>query len=520
MSGFAGRVLRALFLVAFATGMAVATLPARAQDEPADILRGILGELLKGGGESPEQSQSPGDDQRSQTERGNGQAQLDRPARRVPQSESEIKYSFAPLVKQTAPAVVNVYAARTVRQRSPFAGDPFFERFFGGGGFEGPPRVQQSLGSGVIVDPAGYIVTNNHVIEDADEVKIAFSDGEEYESRIVLRDKRVDLAVLKIDVRDRLPALQFADSDTVEVGDIVLAIGNPFGVGQTVTSGIVSALARNQVGVSDFGFFIQTDAAINPGNSGGALIDVDGALIGINTAIFSRSGGSNGIGFAIPSNMVRAVVNQAKSGADSFERPWIGATFSPVTAEAAEALGLRQPRGALVLDVVRDGPSDRAGLRSGDLVLALNGVVIEHPDALGYRLETAGLGSTVFLDVLSRGKRREIAIRLERAPESVPADERIIEGRNPLAGAVVANLSPRLAVELDLSSDATGVVILDIPRGAPAARYGFAPRDIVLGVNGEQVRDTQQLAGLVRNRANVWRFEIDRGGQRIRQVFR
>ncbi|MDP3896051.1 MAG: trypsin-like peptidase domain-containing protein, partial [Mesorhizobium sp.] len=281
--------------------------------------------------------------------------------KRVPFGRAEMQLSFAPLVRQTAPAVVNVYASQQVRQNSPFMGDPFFERFFGGGGNQ-PPRQQQSLGSGVILDPSGIVVTNYHVIRDADEVRVALSDGSEFESRVVLKDERSDIAVLKIDSDMPFPTIPIGDSDALEVGDLVLAMGNPFGVGQTTTSGIVSALARNRVGIADFGFFIQTDAAINPGNSGGALIDMAGRLIGINTAIYSRGGGSNGIGFAIPSNMVRAVVAAAEQGSDIFERPYVGAGFEAVTAQVAEALGLARPSGALVSSVDKDSPASRAGM--------------------------------------------------------------------------------------------------------------------------------------------------------------
>ena len=348
--------------------------------------------------------------------------------KQLPATHEQLQLSFAPLVKQTAGAVVNVYAAQAVQTRSPFAGDPFFEQFFGGQ-FNGPPRVQSSLGSGVIADASGIIVTNNHVIRNADSVKVALSDGREFESKVLLKDESTDLAILKIDAGEPLPALPLADSDKVEVGDLVLAIGNPFGVGQTVTSGIVSAQARTRVGISDFDFFIQTDAAINPGNSGGALIDMSGKLIGINTAIFSRSGGSIGIGFAIPSNMVRAVVETAKGGGDTFERPYIGATFQNVTPDVAEGLGMKQPYGALVTNIGKGGPSEKGGLLVGDVVLSVDGVRIENPDGLGYRLSTAGIGKTVQLQVLSRSKEKTIAVVLEKpGPDSLD-NQMLIQGQ-------------------------------------------------------------------------------------------
>ncbi len=337
--------------------------------------------------------------------------------RQVPRDAATIKQSFAPLVRETAPAVVNVYATKMARaQRSPFEGDPFFEQFFG----HSPRRSNRqssSLGSGVIVDPSGLIVTNNHVIDGADEVKVAMNDGRELEASILLRDESVDLAILRVKTASPLPFLQFADSDALEVGDLVLAIGNPFGVGQTVTSGIVSALARNHVGVSDFNFFIQTDAAINPGNSGGALVDTDGRLAGINTAIFSRSGGSNGIGFSIPANMVRAFLAAAKAGETQFERPWLGAAFSPVTPDMADALGLDRPRGAMVTDVIEDSPADACRMEAGDAILAMDGRPIEHPDALGYRLATHPIGERANFTVLRRGDQVEIACTPTKAPD-------------------------------------------------------------------------------------------------------
>lgn len=439
--------------------------------------------------------------------------------RRVPFGREQIQLSFAPLVKATSPSVVNVYAARHVQGRAVLSGDPFFDQFFGEQ-FRGPPRMQSSLGSGVIVDASGIIVTNNHVIADADEVRIALSDGREFECTILLKDDRVDLAILKVNTREKLPVLQLANSDELEVGDLVLAMGNPFGVGQTTTSGIISALARNQVGVSDFGFFIQTDAAINPGNSGGALINMSGQLIGVNTAIFSKSGGSVGIGFAIPSNMVRTVVEAAKAGGDHVAQPYLGATFEPVTSDVADSLGMDRPIGALVNAVVRGGPADKGGLKVGDVVLSMDGFPVEHPDALGYRLLTSGVGKTARLEVLSRGMKRLISVKLEAAPADAPTDELTIEGKSPLAGAVLANLTPRLADKLRIPSDTKGVVITEVYRNSPANRSGMRPGDIILEVNGTPLENARQAAELVSKPAALWRIKINRGGAIIRQFFR
>src|SRR6187551_2833094 len=283
--------------------------------------------------------------------------------RRVPSSGAELKLSYAPIVQRVQPAVVNVYAAKVVQNRNPLLDDPLFRRFFGVPGQQ-QEQVQRSLGSGVIVDASGLVVTNVHVIEGADQVKVSLSDKREFEAEIVLKDSRTDLAVLRLKAsKEKFPALEFTNSDELMVGDVVMAIGNPFGVGQTVTHGIISALARTQVGITDYQFFIQTDAAINPGNSGGALVDMTGKLAGINTAIFSRSGGSQGIGFAIPANMVRVVVASAKSGGKAVKRPYLGAKLQAVTPEIAETLGLKLPSGALIANVAPNSPAARAGLK-------------------------------------------------------------------------------------------------------------------------------------------------------------
>lgn len=438
------------------------------------------------------------------------------PDRRVPFGREEVQLSFAPLVKQTAPAVVNVYASKTARVTSPFDGDPFFEQFFG----RSQPRAQSSLGSGVLVEPSGIIVTNFHVIKNADEVKVATSDGREFVSRILLKDEQLDLAVLKIESDKPFPVVPIGDSDALEVGDLVLAIGNPFGVGQTTTSGIVSALARSHIGISDSGYFIQTDAAINPGNSGGALINMGGQLIGINTAIFSRSGGSIGIGFAIPSNMVRAFAEAAKSGSDFFERPYIGATFDLVTPQIAESLGLETPHGALVSAVEPNAPAQKAGLAPGDVVLTFNGTRLENLDALGYRLATQPIGTTAQLGVLSKGEEKTVEISLERAPAGSSQKEVLLRGRSPFAGAKVAQLSPRLAQRLGMRTDIKGVAVVDVERNSPAGDFGFQPGDIVREVNGTTIDSAEKLSQIALQNTRWWRFTVERDGKLLRQVLR
>ncbi|TCQ78255.1 Do/DeqQ family serine protease [Ochrobactrum sp. BH3] len=442
--------------------------------------------------------------------------------KQIPLSRADMQLSFAPLVKETAPAVVNVYAARQVQQQSPFAGDPFFEQFFGkqfGGG--GKSRTEQSLGSGVIVDASGIVVTNNHVIKDADEIKVALSDGRQFESKVLLRDETTDLAVLKIDAKEKFPVLALGNSDEVEVGDLVLAIGNPFGVGQTVTSGIVSAQSRTQVGVSDFDFFIQTDAAINPGNSGGGLLDMRGRLIGINTAIFSRSGGSVGIGFAIPSNMVRAVVDAALSGSSSFERPFIGATFQNITPDVAESLGMDKSFGVLVTAVIKGGPAEEAGLKVGDVVMSVQGVRADNVDVLGYRLSTAGIGNTVTLDIVRNGKESKLPVKLAKEPEAKPQQKQTIKGDNPFEGAVVEELTPSMASKMRLRDGARGVIVTDVIVNSQAARLGLRQRDIIRGINGNPIRTIGDLTTALSNgRGLAWRLEVERNGALIRQFVR
>jgi len=438
--------------------------------------------------------------------------------RRLP-TPTELRLSYAPVVQHVAPAVVNVYAAKVVQNRNPLLDDPIFRRFFGGGPGGGGNQLQRSLGSGVIVDATGLVVTNNHVIEGADEVKVSLADKREFEATLVLKDPRTDLAILRIkDSHERFPVLDFADSDAVQVGDVVLAIGNPFGVGQTVTHGIVSALARTQVGISDYQFFIQTDAAINPGNSGGALVDLTGKLVGINTAIFSRSGGSQGIGFAIPANMVRVVVGSAKTGGNAVVRPWLGAKLQPVTADIADSMGLKRPTGALIANVAPNSPAARGGLKAGDLIVSVDGQDVEDPNAFDYRFATKPLGGSAKLGVLRAGREQAIAIALQSAPET-PRDEIVIRSRSPFSGVKIANLSPALADELQVRNAEEGVVIVDVDSGSYASNLGFQRGDVIQEVNGERITKTHDLERLTGTPSRSWRIIILRGGQKISAVF-
>ena len=440
----------------------------------------------------------------------------------VPKSEAQAQLSFAPVVKTTAPAVVNVYSKTLVAQDTQLGlfNDPFFRQFFGDQGNFSRPRkqVENSLGSGVIVDASGLIVTNNHVIRGGTDIRVVLADKREFEAKLLLADERSDLAILKIDVGDEeLAALPFGDSDNLEVGDLVLAIGNPFGVGQTVTSGIVSALARTQVGISDYQFFIQTDAAINPGNSGGALVNMAGELVGINTAIFSRSGGSIGIGFSIPSNMVKTVVQSAESG-KKIQRPWSGADLQDVTADIAESLGFARPEGALVASLHPESPLLAAGLKQGDVILALDGHPIENAKEFNYRVATSKIGQQSIIEFQRDGKAREASVTLVAAPETTERSETLMEGNSPLQGMVVANLSPAVAEELGVPSSLSGVIALEIKTG-PAKRF-FRKGDILLEINGVSIASVDDLQKAVSGDQSYWEIQINRGGHKLQMTLR
>ena len=446
------------------------------------------------------------------------------PMAAVPETREQITLSYAPVVKRTVGAVVNIFTRTVVREQpmGPLFDDPIFRRFFGGDSpFGGPrERVQNSLGTGVIVRADGLVVTNHHVIKDADQITVVLADRREFEAKVVSKDPRVDLAVLRIgNGNETLPFLELRDSDEVEVGDLVLAIGNPFGVGQTVTSGIVSAVARTAVGVSDYNFFIQTDAAINPGNSGGPLVTMDGRIAGINTAIYSRSGGSIGIGFAIPANMVRSVLAAVGSGGRA-ARPWLGLTGQPVTADIANSLGLTRPAGVLVKAVDPRAPAGRGGLKVGDVVRALNGHDVDDPDALRFRVATLPVGTQVTMNVIRGGVGREIVFALEAPPEDPPRDLTTLNGRHPLSGATVANLSPALAEEINCSGATQGVVITAIEGGSAAGQLGFQPGDIVLRVNERTIASVHDLKTLPRDISGVWSVNVRRDGRVLNTTIR
>jgi Do/DeqQ family serine protease len=445
---------------------------------------------------------------------------LAQPTRRAPSDPASMKASFAPVVKKAAPAVVNVASRRVVRQQ---ARDPFWDFFMGGGG---APRdqVQGSLGSGAIVRADGVIITNHHNIEGIvggnGDITVQLSDRREFPATVLLDDPRADLAVLKIDTKgEQLPVMAIDDQEQLEVGDLVLALGNPFGVGQTVTNGIVSALARTDVGAADFGSYIQTDASINPGNSGGPLVDMDGDLIGINTFIISRSGSSSGVGFAIPAAVVRQVVSTALGGGHSVVRPWLGVKGQPVTAEIARSLGMSAPNGVLVAQVYPGSSGDKAGLRESDIILSIDGRAVNDEGGGAFAIGTHKVGDRVPMVIRRGDKEQTLTVRAEAAPESPGRDERTLKGQNPFDGATVMNLSP--AVAQDLGADpfaGKGVLVTKIGQGF-AMNAGLRPGDFIREVNGRAINTVADLAAVSAGGGRTWAVTIERGGQRITARF-
>ena len=435
------------------------------------------------------------------------------PNRAPPTDFATMKMSFAPIVRRAAPAVVNVYSTRTVRTQV----DPFWALF--GGGSVPRDRVEGSLGSGVVVRADGIVVTNNHVIEGGQQLRVVLADRREFAAKVLLADPQSDIAVLKIDVgTERLPVLPIESRNDVQVGDLVLAIGDPFGVGQTVTNGIISGLARTDVGAADTGFYLQTDAAINPGNSGGPLVDVDGNLIGLNTFIISRSGSSSGVGFAIPAALVRRVVESAAGGAHASQWPWLGVRVSAVTADVARSLGRDRPQGVLVADIYPGSPADRGGLKVGDLILAVDGQPVNDQASLNYIVSTHRPEEAVSAQLVRSGVARTERLIFAVPAADPPRDERTLAARSPLQGAVVVNLSPATAGQYGLDAFLHGVLVVSPGQGI-AARAGFQAGDIVRAVNGRVVNTTADLSAALGSGPGGWRVTIQRGDQQITAQF-
>jgi serine protease Do len=430
---------------------------------------------------------------------------------------------FAPVVKQTLPAVVSIVSTKVVKANggdeglAPFFNDPQFREFFGNRmPNQRQPREQRErgLGSGVIVNPDGYILTNNHVIDGANDIKVALTDKRELKARVIGADAKTDIALLKVDEKN-LPTLAFADSSHVQVGDIALAIGNPFGIGKTVTMGIISATGRGNLGIEDYEDFIQTDAAINPGNSGGALINTRGELIGINTAILSRAGGNQGVGFAVPVNMARQVMDQLGKGG-KVVRGYIGTTIQDVTPEMAKSFGLNEARGALVGEVTAGGPAAKAGIVNGDIITAIDGQPVVDNRELRLKISQMTPGTPVKLKIFRDGRERDVTVTLGELPvenqvaQTGPSQESSVDGIS------VENLTPQIARQLQLSADITGVLVSNVEQGSAAADAGLRRGDVIQEVTRTPVRNVAEYRQALRPAEqagkNSMLLVVNRGG--------
>ncbi|MHA7851207.1 trypsin-like peptidase domain-containing protein [Roseovarius sp.] len=438
---------------------------------------------------------------------------------RVPETRAEIGLSFTPVVKRAAPAVVNIYARRIVNVRSsPFSGDPFFQNLFRDFGVP-QQRVQNSLGSGVILSEDGIVVSNYHVVGEATDIRVVLNDRREYSARVLLSDEESDLAILQLEDAPPMPALELRDSDTVDVGELVLAIGNPFGVGQTVSSGIVSGLARSGTATGNArGYFIQTDAPINPGNSGGALVDINGRLIGVNTAILSRSGGSNGIGFAIPSALVAQFVTQARAGHSRFQRPWAGLAGQPVTADMVEGLGLERPGGLVISQVHPQSAFARAGIEPGDVITAVDGLPVNTRAEMLFRMSVAGIGAASTITYIREGAAREVTLDLIAPPDMPPRARLITGGDTAIPGMTLSTINPVVLSDYDLPLGTSGVVVDD--PGRVGARAGLQAGDVLRAIDGIEVTDSTSASELLARASGMLSLDVQRGDQRAVLRFR
>jgi serine protease Do len=448
--------------------------------------------------------------------------------------DAKLGTSFAPIVKKAAPSVVNIYSTRIVRQRNPLLDDPIFRQFFGAqlpNGDRERARKEQSLGSGVIISPDGYILTANHVVEGADEIKVAIDDGKkEYTAKVIGTDPLTDVAILKIDATD-LSAITLADSDQLEVGDIVLAIGNPFGVGQTVTMGIVSALGRTVEGFTGYQNFIQTDAAINPGNSGGALVDAEGRLVGINTAIISRSGGNQGIGFAVPINMARHVMQRLISGG-KIVRGYLGIKLQDINAGLAEQFNLPDQNGALVDDVLLDTPAAKGGIKSGDVLVAFNGKPIGDSESLMLAVSECAPGASATVELLRNGHAQTVAVTLGELPADAMQNQNDQNNsnsdsnstRDTLNGVTVEDLNSQMREDLKIPNSIQGAIVTDVDQDSNSAEAGLQRGDVIVEINRQPVSDADDAVKLCTNAKGdqillkVWRRAGDFAGTRYLSV--
>lgn len=445
----------------------------------------------------------------------NSKAKTDHPSVNIPMDETAVARdslphgSYAPVVKKVTPAVVKIVTTIHVNaqpQQFPGFNDPFWRHFFGDQFGQNPqqsPEIERGIGSGVIVTKDGYILTNNHVVDGAKEVKVTLQDGREFTAKVIGRDPKADIAVVKIDASN-LPTVALADSDKVAVGDVVLAIGNPFGVGQTVTSGIVSAKDRGNMGIEDYEDFIQTDAAINPGNSGGALVDIDGRLIGVNTAILSRSGGSQGVGFAIPSDLARTVMESLiKTG--HVTRGYLGVEIQNVTPELADQFQLKNDTGALIGEVVPNGPAAKAGLKDGDVVISFDGHEVSDSRRMQLQVAETKPGATVPVEIVRNGEKKTLDVTVKQIPgaeQLANADSSNDTDTGTLNGVEVANLDSGAREQFHVPSSVKGAIVTQVDPGSAAAEAGLKSGDVIQEINRKPVKDADEAVKLTENSTN------------------
>lgn len=437
----------------------------------------------------------------------------------MPRHIEETSRAFSEIVKAVSPSVVNISSTKTMKkQPTPF--DEFFDFLYPFPDGRSKKWKEQSLGSGVIISADGYIVTNNHVVEQSDDIKVTLIDKKSFKAKIVGADPKTDVAIIKIDTKG-LPVIPWGDSDKLQVGEFGLAIGNPFGLSHTVTMGIISAVGRADVGIADYENFIQTDAAINPGNSGGPLVNAKGELIGINTAIFSKTGGYQGIGFAVPSNMVRLVMDQlVKQG--KVTRGWIGVTIQELTPELAQKFGLKASEGALVSDVAKGSPAHKAGLMRGDIILEFNGKKVRDVAALRNIVAQSKVGSQVEMKILRKDREMTLKTTIMELPEeigeAVPSSSQNMDmGDSPLSGMTVMDLNAAIAKQLGIDRDEKGVVIVKIEPGTPAEDAGVRKGDVIQEIDKQRINNVNEFNKIVSKirPGNTVLLFVNRSGRRF-----